>query len=116
MWSYALKVIISAIVLVGVSELAKRSSFWGAALASVPLTSLLAFVWLYIDTSDVEQVSALSQSIFWLVLPSMVLFITLPLLLREGINFWLSLAIACLATIAAYFGMFKLLEILGVRI
>lgn len=116
MWSYALKIIVSAVVLVAVSELAKRSSFWGAALASVPLTSLLAFVWLYIDTSDIQRVSVLSQNIFWLALPSLVLFIILPLLLRGGFNFWLSLAISCFATATAYFGMAKLLGAFGVRI
>ena len=67
-----------------VSELAKRSSFWGAALASLPLTSLLAFVWLYLDTGDIQKVSSLSQGIFWLVLPSLLLFVVLPLLLRSG--------------------------------
>lgn len=116
MWSYTLKILVSAVALVAVSELAKRSSFWGAVLASVPLTSLLAFVWLYIDTSDVQLVSALSKGIFWLVLPSLVLFIALPLLLRCGVSFWLSLALSCLATVAAYFGMVRLLAVFGVRI
>ncbi len=116
MWQYTLKIIISAVVLVAVSELAKRNSLWGAALASIPLTSLLAFVWLYIDTGDIQRVSALSQSIFWLVLPSLILFVALPLLLRGGVNFWLSLAISCIVTAAAYFGMLKLLGMLGIRI
>ena len=116
MWSYALKIFISAVVLVAVSELAKRNSFWSAALASVPLTSLLAFIWLYIDTSDIQRVSALSQGIFWLVLPSLVLFIMLPLLLRGGVSFWLSLTISCLATATAYFVMVKLLGVFDVHI
>ncbi len=116
MWQYALKIILSAVVLVAVSEIAKRSSFLGAALASLPLTSLLAFVWLYLDSGEVQRVSDLSQGIFWLVLPSLVLFIALPLLLRGGVGFWLSLAIACLATAVAYFGMVRLLGVFGVRI
>ena len=116
MWQYALKIILSAVVLVAVAEIAKRSSFWGAALASLPLTSLLAFVWLYLDSGEVQRVSALSQGIFWLVLPSLVLFIVLPLLLRVGVGFWLSLAISCLATAGAYFGMVRLLGVFGVRI
>ena len=116
MWQYALKIVISAVVLVAVSELAKRSSFWGAALASLPLTSLLAFVWLYLDSGEVQRVSDLSQGIFWLVLPSLVLFVALPLLLRGGVGFWLSLAISCFATAVAYFGMVKLLGVFGVRI
>jgi len=116
MWQYALKIILSAVVLVAVAEIAKRSSFWGAALASLPLTSLLAFIWLYLDSGEVQKVTELSQGIFWLVLPSLVLFIALPLLLRAGIGFWLSLGIACLVTAGAYYGMVKLLEKLGVRI
>ena len=116
MWQYALKILISAVVVVAVSELAKRSSFWGAALASLPLTSLLAFVWLYLDTGDAQKVSALSHGIFWLILPSLVLFIALPLLLRGGVGFWLSLAISCLATAGAYVGMVRLLGALGIRI
>lgn len=116
MWQYVIKIMLSAVVLVAISELGKRSSFWAAALASVPLTSLLAFVWLYLDTGDIQRVSALSHSIFWLVLPSLVLFIALPLLLRSGYGFWISLGVSCLATTLAYFGMVKLLTILNVQI
>lgn len=109
MWQYALKILFSAFLLVAIAELAKRSSFWGAALASLPLTSLLAFVWLYLDSGNIGKVAVLSQSIFWLVLPSLLLFIALPFLLRLGLNFWLSLATACFITALAYFGMVKLL-------
>lgn len=116
MWQYALKISLSAVVLVAVSELAKRSSFWAAALASLPLTSLLAFVWLYLDSGDVQKIGALSHGIFWLVLPSLVLFITLPLLLRSGFGFWASLSASCIATAVAYLGMVKILGMFGVRI
>jgi hypothetical protein len=113
---YALKTILSTVILVAVAELAKRSSFWAAALASLPLTSLLAFVWLYLDTGDSEKVAALSDGIFWLILPSLVLFIVLPLLLRYGLGFWLSVGISCFATAVAYFGMVKILGVFGVQI
>ncbi len=116
MWQYALKILLSAAVLVAVSEIAKRSSFWAAALASLPLTSLLAFVWLYIDTGDVQRVINLSNGIFWLVIPSLVLFIALPLLLRSGLNFWLSLSLASAATAISYFGMVKLLSQFGIKL
>ena len=116
MWQYALKILLSAAVLVAVSEVAKRSSFWAAALASLPLTSLLAFVWLYIDTGDVKQVMSLSNNIFWLVIPSLVLFIALPFLLRTGVNFWLSLSLASAATAISYFGMVKLLQLFDVKL
>jgi hypothetical protein len=99
---YTIKIFLSAIVLVAVSEIAKRSSLLGALLASLPLTSLLAFVWLYLDTGDVQKVGNLSSDIFWLVLPSLPLFLVLPLLLKMGWGFWLSLGVAVLVTTICY--------------
>ena len=116
MGHYALKVGLSALILVAVAEVAKRSTFWAAALASLPLTSLLAFVWLYLDTGDVQKVAALAGGIFWLVLPSLLLFVLLPLLLRSGWGFWASLAVSSAATALAYLGMIRLLTAFGIRL
>jgi len=116
MWQYALKIGLSALILVAVAEVAKRSTFWAAALASLPLTSLLAFVWLYLDTGDVQKVATLAGGIFWLVLPSLLLFVLLPILLRLGWGFWTSLAVASAATALAYVGMIRLLSLFGVRL
>lgn len=116
MWQYVLKISLSAIILVAVSELAKRNSFWAAALASLPLTSLLAFAWLYLDAQDVEKISNLSLGIFWLVLPSLILFITLPFLLRSGLEFWLSLGASCVVTAVAYVVMVKILGAFNIHI
>ncbi len=116
MWQYALKIGLSALILVAVAEVAKRTTFWAAALASLPLTSVLAFVWLYLDTGDVDRVAALSGSIFWLVLPSLLLLVLLPVLLRHGWGFWPGLAASCAATGLAYFGTIKLLGLFGIRL
>jgi hypothetical protein len=113
-WQFAVKVVLTAVVVAAVSEIAKRSSFWGAVLASLPLTSLLAFVWLYVDTGDANAVASLSRSIFWLVLPSLPLFLLLPALLRIGWSFWPSLGVACIVTVGAYLGLVWLLERAGV--
>lgn len=99
---FLVKVLISALLVAAVSEVARRNSLLGAVLASLPVTSLLAFIWLYRDTGDTTKVAALSADIFWLVLPSLVLFLLLPLLLKQGWNFWLSLGTSCAATAVAY--------------
>jgi hypothetical protein len=88
---YLIKITITAVLVVAISEVAKRSSFAGAVLASVPLISVLALFWLYIETENIERVSELSTSVFWLVLPSLALFVALPLMLRQGINFYFSI-------------------------
>ena len=113
---YATKIFISAFILVAVSEIAKRSSLLGALLASLPLTSLLAFVWLYLDTGDTQKISALSSSILWLVLPSLALFLTLPLLIKLGWGFWPSLTAAMLATTACYGIMLAVLKQFGIQV
>ena len=49
---FFVKTIFTALIIVIVSEIAKKSTFLGALIISVPLTSLLAFIWLYFDTKD----------------------------------------------------------------
>ena len=115
-WQYFLKIAITVVLVMAVSEIAKRSSFWGAILASLPLTSLLAFVWLYADTGDAQSVAALARSIFWLVLASLPLFAVLPLLIGSGWTFWPSLLVACTVTVGAYFGLVWLLQRVGVQL
>jgi hypothetical protein len=113
---FLVKLIITAALIVVIAELSKRSSFAGALLASVPIVSILAMMWLYIDTRDTEKVIALSNGIFWLVLPSLALFVTLPLLLREGLNFYLSLGIGIGVTALCYGLMVVLLGHFGVKL
>lgn len=113
---YLVKIAITTALIVAISEIAKRSSFIGALLASVPLISVLAMLWLYIDTQDATKVSALASSVFWLVLPSLALFITLPIFLKHGLNFYLSMGIAILVTIACYWLMVVVLNHYGVEL
>ena len=113
---YTIKILLSSFVIVAVSEIAKRSTLLGALLASLPLTSLLAFVWLYLDTGDVQKVAGLSSDIFWLVLPSLALFISLPLLLKQGLSFYLSMGVSIGITVLCYFLMLVVLNHYGVKL
>ncbi|HVZ06135.1 DUF3147 family protein [Hyphomicrobium sp.] len=106
----AIKVLLTAVLVIAISEVAKRSSAVGGVIASLPLTSLLAFVWLYGETGDVSKVAALSSSILWFTLPSLVLFVVLPILLGRGIGFWPSLLGASTATFGAYCVMTAILS------
>lgn len=113
---YFIKVLVTTALIVIISEISKRSTLVGAILASVPLVSVLAMLWLYIDTKDIEKISELSSSIFWLVLPSLVLFILLPIFLKIGWGFYLSIGAAIVATVASYFAMVMALNHFGVRL
>ena len=111
-----LKFALSAAILVAVSEISKRSSFIGGLLVSLPLTSLLAMMWLWHDTHDSAKISALSPSIFWLVLPSLVLFVVLPVLLKRGVAFWPSLGVSVVAMLASYGAMVFSLGKFGIKL
>ena len=111
---YIVKVAVSAVLIVAIAEISKRSSMIGALLASIPLVSVLAMIWLYFDTRDADKVAALASGIFWLVLPSLALFISLPLLLRQGFNFSLSLGLSIAITVACYTAMIAVLRQFGI--
>lgn len=114
---YIIKVLISAGIIVGVTELAKRGTpFWAGVLASLPLVSLLSFIWLYIETRDNGKIISLSWSILWLVLPSLTLFVLLPVLLKRQMGFPLALLLSVLFMVAAYLATAAILKRFGINI
>jgi hypothetical protein len=99
---FIIKVLVTALIVGLISELSRRYELFAAALASLPLVSILAFIWIYLETHDTRKLSGLSQNIFWLVLPSLVFFLVFPALLKQGMDFWLALPLACLIMLCAY--------------
>jgi small-conductance mechanosensitive channel len=110
------KTIISAAIIVAVSEISKRSSLLGAILASLPLVSYLGIIWLYIDTGSQAKVAQLSKSVFWMVIPSLSFFIVFPILLKTELNFYLSLFISTVIMVSVYFIMIFILQRIGINI
>lgn len=110
---YLAKIALTTLLVVAIAEISKRSSFAAALLASIPLVSVLAMVWLYVDTRDATKVSALATQIFWLVIPSLLLFVLLPVFLKAGINFYLAMGLSMVLTIGGYFATIYLLRMSG---
>ena len=113
---YLIKISVTVMLVIVISEVAKRSSLIGGGLASIPIISVLAILWLYIETRDIEKVSSLASSIFWLVIPSLALFISLPLLLKLEFGFSTSLTLSIGITIIAYFLMIVILKQFGITL
>ena len=80
----AFKALLSGVIIAAVSEIAKRSTALGAVILSLPLLSILAFIWLWRDTADKESIATLAQSTFWFILPTLPMFLVLPALLSGG--------------------------------
>ncbi len=113
---FIIKTLVSALLIAGISEVSRRSTFLGAIMASLPLTSVLALLWLYQDTHDLQKITALSWSIFLIVIPSLILFIALPLLLKAGVDFYLAMLGACGLTALGYFIYLGALAKFGIKI
>ena len=110
------KAILSGAIVAAVSEIARRYPGWGGLVASLPLTSLLAMIWLFRDSHDPERVAELSLSAFWFFLPSVPLFVALPLLIRSGVPFWVSMGIVVVGTLALYASWFWVAPRLGIKL
>ena len=99
-----------------VSEVAKKSSFLGALIISIPLTSLLAFIWLYFDTKDYQKVIDLSYGTILLSVPSFAFFIILPILLKMKQNFAISILISIISTSIIYLIFIFILKKMGINL
>lgn len=113
---YITKLIITTILIVLISEIAKRSSLIGALLAAIPLVSILAMTWMYVDTNDSTAAVEFSNRIVWLIAPSMTLFIAFPILIKKGFGFYPSMLISIIMTIFAYYSVIYILEKFGIKL
>jgi len=98
-----IKAAISGVIIAAASEVARRAPALGALIVSLPLVSILALIWLWQEGGDSARIAAFAQSTFWYVLPTLPMFLALPLLLRQGVPFWPALAAGCALTIVLYF-------------
>jgi hypothetical protein len=99
------KAALSGAIIAIASEVARRWPGWGALIVSLPLVSVLAMIWLWRDTRDPVRLAAHAEATFWFVLPSLPMFLLIPLMLRQGFTFWASLAAGCALTVLLYLTM-----------
>jgi hypothetical protein len=96
------KALLSGVIVMAVSEIARRSPAFGALVASLPLVSLLGILWLWRDTGDSQRIAAHAEATFWFVIPSLPMFLAFPWMLRHGVGFWPAILAGCVLTISLY--------------
>lgn len=113
---YIIKLILTSLIIVIISEVSKRSNFIATIFAALPLISIISFIWIYFEQKDTNKIANLSSSIFWMVIPSLPLFLIFSALLKRGLNFYLSLLISCSITVIFYILFLWIIKKLGVKI
>ncbi len=115
MSQYIIKTVLTLITIVAVSEISKRSTLIGGIMVSLPLISIMAMIWLWVETKDKARVGQFSSTVFWLVIPSLALFISMPLLLKK-MAFGYALLVSCGITILAYYLMISILAYYSIKL
>lgn len=100
------KYLLTAGIVVLVSELAKRSDKLGAFVAALPLVTILALIWLYVEHQSQAKIASQAWYTFWYVIPTLPMFLVFPALLPR-IGFWPAL-IACIVLTIVCFGLWAL--------
>lgn len=112
----AAKAIISGILVTAASEVARRFPGFGALIASLPLVSVLGMIWLWRDKPDAANMAAHAGATFWYVLPSLPMFLLIPVLLRTSFPFWAALTLGCMLTVVLYSAVTFLAPRFGLRL
>lgn len=111
-----IKALLSGIIIAIVSEIAKRNNTAASIIHSLPLMSLLAFIWLYAETKDAALIGRHAYGTFWFVLPTLPMFLLMPWLIKQLGGFWPALGTGILLSIALYALTMRLLKVAGVNL
>ena len=116
MWTIVAKALLAGAMIAAIAEIGRRLPATAAIIASLPLVSVLGMIFLWHAKPDAENMAVHAQATFWYELPSLPMFLLIPVLLRSGLNFWLALAAGCLLTVALYLLMMNFGPRLGLRV
>lgn len=107
------KYLITAAMVVLISEIAKRSDKIGGLIAALPMVTLLSLIWLYLEKQDHSKIANHAWYTFWYVLPTLPMFLIFPFLLSR-LGFWLALFASIVVTIVSFIAFALLLRRFGI--
>jgi len=108
------KLLLSALIIVLVTRIQLVSDRLSALLIALPLTSLLAMIWMHGGGQPPQRIANHAEGTFWFVLPTLPMFLILPWMLRNGWSFWLALVVNCLLTVGFFWLTVVVLRRFGV--
>ncbi|MES2995503.1 MAG: DUF3147 family protein [Verrucomicrobiota bacterium] len=111
------KIAVTAFIIVLVNKIQLVNDRLSALLIALPFTSLIAMIWMHLDTRQTPQrIANHAEGTFWFVLPTLPMFLILPWMLRHGWNFWTALGINCVLTTSFFWVTVFVLRRCGIHV
>ena len=110
------KILLTAVIILVVTKLQLLSDRLSALLIALPLTSLLAMIWMRHESKVPDQAKRISSIAdhafytFWFVLPTLPMFLVIPWMLRRGHGFYFSLFANAVLTTALFWLLVVILK------
>ena len=115
-WMDVAKLFLTALVILMVTKVQVFHDRISALLVALPLTSLLAMIWMRVEGQDAGRIANHAEGTFWFVLPTLPMFLLLPWMLRNGWGFGNALFINCLVTVILFLGLVAILKRVGINL
>ena len=115
-WMDIAKLFLTALVILMVTKVQIFHDRISALLVALPLTSLLAMIWMRVEGQDASRIANHAEGTFWFVLPTLPMFLLLPWMLRNGWGFGTALATNCLVTVILFLGLVAILKRVGINL
>ena len=109
----AAKIVLTALIIFGVVQVSEQNKLMAAVLASIPIVSVLAMIWMNHEGQSSEEIVVFAKNIVWLILSSLLLFIVMPVLMERGWEFYPALGAGLASTLIGYFLMTQVMEKYG---
>ena len=109
------KYLLTAGMVVLISEIAKRSDRLGGLIAALPLVTVLTLNWLYIENQSNEKIANHAYYTFWYVLPTLPMFLIFPYLLKK-FGFWITLSLSMIITLVIFYIFAKAIKSFGIEL
>ena len=107
------KYLLTAAVVVIVSEAAKRSDKLGGLIAALPLVTFLTLIWLYLEKQPADKISNHAWYTFWYVVSTLPMFLAFPFL-HDRIGFWWTLTACAVITVVCFVAFSYVVKQFGV--
>jgi len=110
------KIIVNVALITGITEVVKRNIIAAALLGALPIVSIISMIWMHVEGQEAEKISEYSTATFWLVLPTLPMFLVFPALVKGGMAFWPALTISVVSMLLLYGLLVMLLKATGLAL